>query len=135
MSIEEVISDSPYRSLTETFWMYESGDSGASHEATTTVWGLIDDGLESTKVVASEERPSDFRDNGYGPLHGFRLKVSKPFAAPGFLASACTAIANHDIAVLVISTFTYDYVFVRTDKACAAESALKSRGFIPETAA
>jgi hypothetical protein len=123
--LDEVIADSPYELADGTFWMARSEDEGADPG---TVWGNFNDGLENTRVIASAEPPAE-EGNLYGPLRAFRLRVSKPFAAPGFLAAACTAVADRGIAVLVISTFTYDYVFVRAERVADAEAALRERGF------
>ncbi|MEU5596414.1 ACT domain-containing protein [Streptomyces sp. NPDC020298] len=123
--LDEVIAESPYELSTKTFWMIQSQDNTSDPA---TAWGEFDDGLEHTRVIASENPPAG-DDKNYGPLRAFRLRVSKPFAAPGFLAAACTAIADQGISVLVISTFTYDYVFVRAERVNDAEAALRDRGF------
>ncbi|MEU1847921.1 ACT domain-containing protein [Streptomyces sp. NPDC019990] len=123
--LDEVIASSPYELADSTFWMVRSEDAAADAG---TRWGDFDDGLENTRVIASPKPPAG-EDDLYGPLRAFRLRVSKPFAAPGFLAAACTAVADRDIAVLVISTFTYDYVFVRAERVADAEAALRERGF------
>ena len=132
-TLDEVIAESPYEALSETFWMYESAKNDLP-AADGSAWSTTADGLETTKIVASEDQPTDWSD-GYGPLKAFRLRVSKPFAAPGFLAAACTAIADSGTAVLVISTFSYDYIFVRAGMSATAESALQARGFCSRASA
>jgi hypothetical protein len=48
------------------------------------------------------------------------IKVSKPFVAIGFLATISNAIVSNNINVLIVSTYSKDYVLVHselTDKA------------------
>jgi hypothetical protein len=133
MSLDSVIAESPYKLLNDTFWMYATAASAATvAEPAGELWSITGDSHEGTKLVASEAPPQGFTEGGYGPLRGFRLRVSKPFAAPGFLAAACSALANRQIAILVLSTFSYDYVFVKADRVADAEAAFKERGFSSE---
>jgi hypothetical protein len=54
------------------------------------------------------------------------LHVSVPFYAVGFLASITSALAKRGLNVLVVSTFTKDYVLVRQDRISdAAESLIE----------
>lgn len=131
MTLADIIAESPYQRLPQTFWMYPTAETVAGNHVSQP-WSITTDGFETTKVAISETKPENFPNDGYGPLTVFRLKVSKPFAAPGFLAAACTAVASRDIAVLVISTITFDYLFVRTEARSTAEAALQEHGFVAE---
>lgn len=128
VSIDEIIAESSYETLAQTYWMQRDIANMAVDQNSSGLWSVTSDGVETTRVVASTDRPSDFAE-GYGPLTAFRFRVSRPFAAPGFLAAACSAIASTNVAVLIISTFTFDYVFVRQGSALAAEDVLRARGF------
>ncbi len=57
------------------------------------------------------------------------IKVSLPFLATGFIASITKAIADCDLNVLVVSTFSKDYFLVREDSIDTAVSALRDLGF------
>ncbi len=57
------------------------------------------------------------------------IKVSKPFYSVGFLAAVTKAIAGKKLNVLVVSTFSKDYILVRENSCSKAVNALKSIGF------
>ncbi len=57
------------------------------------------------------------------------LNVSVPFYSVGFLATVCDAFANHGMNVLVISTYSKDYVLVRADLIDDGIKALTTLGF------
>lgn len=63
---------------------------------------------------------------------GFRLlvfRISKPFAAPGFIATLSSTLAKQQINVFVISLFSVDCVLIQEDDLPVAVQALESRGF------
>ncbi|MFN8553807.1 MAG: ACT domain-containing protein [Candidatus Obscuribacterales bacterium] len=43
------------------------------------------------------------------------LNVSVPFYSVGFIATVCDALASAGMNVLVVSTFSRDYIMVRVD--------------------
>lgn len=57
------------------------------------------------------------------------IKVSKPFAAKGFVAAVTKAISDKGLNVLVASTFSKDYFLVREETHKAAVNALEELGF------
>jgi len=57
------------------------------------------------------------------------IKVSLPFLAKGFLAKVTKTIADKDLIVLVVSTFSKDYILVREETYKIAVEALKEVGF------
>ena len=57
------------------------------------------------------------------------FRVAKPFESTGFLAKIAQAIANRKMNLLIVSTFSKDYVFVREEKVNEAVPALKKAGF------
>lgn len=64
-----------------------------------------------------------------GPFTLLRVRVSVPFLVEGFLAAIAGALAEVHINVLIWSTFSYDYAFVRSGELQQAIAALKKRGF------
>ena len=57
------------------------------------------------------------------------LAVSLPFFAVGFLARTTNAISEAGLNVLVISTFSKDYLLLREETISEAMTALKNIGF------
>ena len=57
------------------------------------------------------------------------LNVAVPFYSVGFIATVCDAIASSGMNVLVVSTFSKDYIMVRADMIERAEAILLSLGF------
>ncbi len=59
----------------------------------------------------------------------FEIKVSMPFLAKGFLARVTKAIADEGLNVLVVSTFSKDYILVREESYDQGMEALRKVGF------
>ncbi|MBI1969210.1 ACT domain-containing protein [Candidatus Woesearchaeota archaeon] len=57
------------------------------------------------------------------------IKVSKPFEVVGFLATITKAIADKSITVLIVSTFSKDYLLIREEHLDKAIHALQELGF------
>jgi len=56
------------------------------------------------------------------------LRVSIPFYSVGFLASVSTAIASKSMNVLIVSTYSKDYILIKTDKTHLAKESLEELG-------
>jgi len=57
------------------------------------------------------------------------VHVSQPFTTKGFLAKITQTIANQDMNVLVVATFSKNYILVREEQADLAITALSDIGF------
>jgi len=57
------------------------------------------------------------------------IKVSQPFVAKGFLAKVSKTVADEDLNILIISTFSKDYALVREETHIKAVEALQRAGF------
>ena len=57
------------------------------------------------------------------------LNVSVPFYSVGFLATVSGAIAQAGMNILIVSTYSKDYILVREDKLQKAEEVFLSLGF------
>lgn len=57
------------------------------------------------------------------------IRVSQPFGAPGFLATASTAIARFGVNVFIVSTFSKDYILLRENDLGLGLRALDALGF------
>ena len=60
----------------------------------------------------------------------FEFKVSKPFLAPGFLAKISQTVADKNINILIISTFSKDYILIKEENYVTALKAFKEVGFL-----
>jgi len=58
------------------------------------------------------------------------IRVSQPFVAKGFIACITDAIAERDLNVLVVSTFSKDYFLVLEESMETAVTALRDLGFL-----
>lgn len=59
----------------------------------------------------------------------FEFKVSIPFLAPGFLAKISKTIADKNMNILIVSTFSKNYALIREEDFKAAVKALQEVGF------
>ena len=57
------------------------------------------------------------------------IQVSAPFVATGFLAKVTGTIAHKNLNLLVVSTFSKDYILVREEEHEIALQALSEAGF------
>lgn len=57
------------------------------------------------------------------------IQISQPFVAKGFIARITQAIAERDLNVLVVSTFSKDYFLVREESIETAATVLRDLGF------
>ncbi len=94
---------------------------------------LVSQDQDEITVVTKEENLGTVEHSD--EVKWFKLcevKVSKPFLVKGFIAAITGAIANADLNVLVVSTFSKDYILVREETAPKAINALEVLGFAVE---
>jgi hypothetical protein len=77
--------------------------------------------VESLRYLNIVER----NDDDYALI---AVSVAVPFYSVGFLAAVCTALAKCGLDVLVVSTFSKDYVLVRDSSVALAARALLELG-------
>ena len=85
---------------------------------------------DEVTVVTEESRVSEvsYSDS----THWFKLlevRVSQPFLAKGFLAKIAQTVAEQKLNILLVSTYSKDYVLVREESVEVVISALRSVGF------
>ncbi len=83
-----------------------------------------------TTVIAREEQIGEL--DALDIRRGYRLievRVATPFEGVGFLATVCRAIAEAGLNILVVSTFSADYILLQADEAEAGLDALRGVGF------
>jgi hypothetical protein len=93
------------------------------------VFARVDDGFESTIISRWKVKPRRVGKDVKGPFRLIRLQIAKPFDAPGFLAAACQALADNNLPVLALSTYSFDYLLVRDGEEALGLRVLAERGF------
>jgi hypothetical protein len=124
MTLDEVIGASPVRALDEEYYVAKVGQPPEAN-----YFAAISDGTETTVIASADHGSLTDSLEREGPFRALRLEVAVPFGAPGFVAAATTALAQAGVNVFLISTFSFDYVFVKAVDLDAALSALAARGF------
>ena len=83
---------------------------------------------EYSLVCLTEDVPEQVlkREDGW---RGFRLQGELDFSLIGILAKITTFLAEHDIAVFVLSTFRTDYILVKEEKFERALGVLADAGY------
>lgn len=125
-SLDEVIKHSPLRIMDGRFAVVQMAKNDKSKD----FFAMIVDDQEKTLVL---EEHSVKKNRNITKLQGWyklvQVQVSVPFFAVGFLATITNAIAKEGINVLVISTFSFDYLLIAEDDTLAAIASLQEIGF------
>ena len=80
-------------------------------------------------VIAEEGRlPSEVQE-GRGGYRLVGLAIATPFEGVGFLAAASGAVAGAGLNVLIVSTFSKDYLLLKEESVAAGLAALAAAGF------
>lgn len=91
---------------------------------------LVAQDRDEVTVVTTESRVGEVPHASFqGWFRLVEVRISKPFQAVGFLATVARAIADRGLNVLLVSTFSKDYVLVNDETAEAALDALRALGF------
>jgi len=91
---------------------------------------LVSKDKDEITIVTDEKNVNDVKFTE--SVKWFKLieiKVSLPFVAKGFLAKVTKTITDKNLNVLVVSTFSKDYILVREETYEVAVEALKKVGF------
>lgn len=93
-----------------------------------TAFATVRDETETTVVV--EQHNIDTVDASKVESGWKRLtfEMELPFELVGFLAAVATALADVDVSVFVLSTYSTDHVFVKTEDVDSAVSQLETLG-------
>ena len=90
------------------------------------------DGLENTIVVEESGLAQVKYEDVQKWFKVIRLAVSVPFFSVGFLAKVSGALADRGLNILIISTYSNDYLLIRENDVEVAIEALKRLGFQTE---
>jgi len=92
---------------------------------------LVSKDSDEITVVTKEENLGELnileKNKDYWAL--ISLNVSAPFYSVGFLATVSNSIASQEMNVLIVSTYSKDYILVKTDLVGKAKDALLNLGF------
>ena len=90
---------------------------------------LVRDQDETTVVTEEKNLPHISFAEAVKWFKLIEIQVSQPFLAKGFIACITRAIADRNLNVLVVSTFSKDYFLVREEALEEAMAALRELGF------
>lgn len=91
---------------------------------------LITQDKDEITVITKEENIANTKyEKAVKWFKLIEIKVSLPFLAKGFLAKITKTIADKNLNVLVVSTFSKDYILVKEEALEITVNALKKVGF------
>ena len=123
--IDQVIRKSKVTVLPGRFAMLRTEDDGNIPEC----FLVVKDGNEITLVVDESQLQQIKYSKSQKWFNIVQLAVAIPFFAVGFLAKVTASIAEKGINVLVVSSYSYDYLLIREDDLGSVMNALISIGF------
>ena len=84
---------------------------------------------DEVTLVVDEKNVQNFHQSGEEKwFKMFEIKVAKPFYSVGFLAAISSEIAKSNVNIIIISTFSKDYVFVKENELNKTLDALLNLG-------
>ncbi len=96
----------------------------------TPVFCMASDEDEVTIIVEESHLNTISYDEMKGGFRLVEIRVALPFLAIGFLAKITATVAQQDQNVLVISTYSKDYLLIRDEGSEKVKRALSDVGFI-----
>ncbi len=90
---------------------------------------VAQDSDEVTVVIEESRVPEVAYSDSTRWFRLLEVRVSLPFLAKGFLAMIAQTVADQDLNILLVSTYSKDYALVREESAEVAIAALKNVGF------
>jgi hypothetical protein len=92
---------------------------------------LVSRDLDEITVVTTEDKIPSLQliERNKDLYRLIALNVLVPFYSVGFIATVCDALANAGMNVLVVSTYSKDYILVREDLIDEGIRSLLSLGF------
>ena len=124
MDPTDVLQDGVVRVSTETYAICRA-DRGHPN-----AFATVRDGTETTVVIDQTDVDSLDASHVVSGWKGLTFEIELPFELVGFLARVATALADADVSVFVLSSYSTDHVFVRQEDLDTAVSQLKELGCI-----
>lgn len=93
-----------------------------------TAFATIQEETETTVVVAEDSVDTVDADQVEPGWKRLTFEMELPFELVGFLAAVATALAEADVSVFVLSSYSTDHVFVKEASVDTAVSKLEALG-------
>lgn len=124
-ALKEIIAKSKLHVEDGTYVVRKVKDKPAADHFLVTV-----DSFETT-VITAVDRISELSliERNKDDYALIRLDVAIPFYSVGFLAAVTDTIAKQEMNILVVSTYSKDYILVLAEHKSRAVEALKAMGF------
>ena len=93
---------------------------------------LVTHETEEISVITTEDKLEMLAPQILEQQLWFRLlefKMSTPFETPGFLAAIASKLASHQLNILLVSTFSKDWLLLREEDLEAGLNSLHELGF------
>ena len=93
---------------------------------------LVTHESEEVSVITTEEKLDMLTSQILKQQHWFRLlefRMSTPFETPGFLAAIASKLAGRQLNILLVSTFSKDWLLLREEDLEAGLNSLHELGF------
>lgn len=92
---------------------------------------IVSQDTDEITVITTEDKLSqlDLTERNKDNYKLIALNVSVPFYSVGFLATVRGAIAKAGMNILIVSTYSKDYIMIKEDKLGKAKEVLLSLGF------
>ncbi len=123
-TLQQVLKDSTFQVIPGT-WLYLKVRSAPPGDH----FMVTNDGDEVTVITEKgKENELDIIERNKDDRALICLNVSVPFYSVGFLAAISSAIANADLNILIVSTYSKDYILVKSDSLEKAKKSLSELG-------
>ena len=123
--LEEIITSSTFRLAGRYFW----ASAGAIRNVERHL--LIARDEKETTVVTEHLEDIDVVELNPDRWTLLSIDCASPFYCAGFIAAISAPLRDAGIDILVVSTFTRDWVFVKESEAGLAKEILRAAGFQP----
>jgi hypothetical protein len=124
MDSTDFLQDSVVRILTETYAICRA-DRGHPN-----AFATVRDGTETTVVIDETDVDSLDASDVVSGWKRLTFEIELPFELVGFLATVATALADADVSVFVLSSYSTDHLFVRQSDLDTAVTQLKKLGCV-----
>lgn len=130
MQLSEIIKKSSFVIHPGIFWYAKSKQMPKSQN-----FFMVSKDEDEVTIVGKQEkiRKLEILEKNKDDYSLIELKVSIPFYSVGFLAAVSSEIAKENMNVLIVSTYSKDYILVKYDSKEKARKILVKMGFKQET--
>ena len=90
---------------------------------------MVRDAHETTVICREGDLAQLSRSERQGPFTLLQIRICVPFQAPGFLGRIASALGSHAISVLIVSTYSFDYVLAASKDEQESLAVLREIGF------